>query len=323
MTWARPPPRSNRPSADTVVHARHDVTVEDQLRRAAFGDCPETPVWRTAADGSARERWLAAVVLGGQGHYAAAATLLGSLLHDRDRVVASLAASTFASHRRQLGGHTAARGLDARALAAVPAGGRVDPDGIDADGARADALLGLAADAIGAGRTGEARRLHARVEPRGWRAEVRHGWLAAEIELAEGNAGGAIGPAETAAVTARAAGAVRHTLKSEVVLGTSLIVWGTADGMVRGVELLECDLTHITKRDLWSLIWPTALVLHDRDPSAAGNPPVRATEALSCVLRRADPIGRQLARESPWVPTALLRSGEPPNADPRSKFLTD
>lgn len=323
MTWARPPRRSSRPSADSVVRARHDVTVEDQLRRAAFGDCPETPVWRTAADGSARERWLTAVVLGGQGHYAAAATALSALLRDRDRVVASLAASTLASHRRQLGGHAAARVLDARALATAPAGGPADPDGVDAAGARADALLGLAADAIGAGRTGEARRLRARVDPRCWRTEVRRGWVAAEIELAEGHAEGAIAPAEAAAATARTAGAVRHVLKSDLVLGTSLIVWGTADGMDRGVELLECDLNHITKRDLWSLIWPTALVLLDRDPSAAGNPPVRATEALSCVLRRADPIGRQLALDSPWVPTALLRSGEPPNADPKSKFLTD
>jgi hypothetical protein len=297
--------------------------VEDQLRRAAFGDAPETPVWSTVPNGSARERWLAAVVLGGQGHYAAAATVLNGLLHDRDRVVASLAASTVASHRRQLGGHAVARRFDARALATAPTSGPADQDGVDAAGARADALLGLAADAIGAGRTGEARRLHGLVEPDCWRTAVRHGWVAAEIELAEGHAEAAIAPAEAAAKAARAAGAVRHVLKSEVVLGTSLVVWGTVDGVARGVELLECDLTHITKRDLWSLIWPTAVVLAGHDPSAAGNPPVRATEALSCVLRRADPIGRRLARDSPWVPTALLRSGEPPNADPRSKFLTD
>ncbi|MFC0066205.1 hypothetical protein ACFFQW_20620 [Umezawaea endophytica] len=297
--------------------------MEDQLRRAAFGDEPGTPVWSTLRDGSARERWLAAVVLGGQGHYAAAATVLGALLHDRDRVVASLAASAFASHRRQLGGHAVARGLDARALATAPTSGAPDPDGVDAAGARADALLGLAADAIGAGRTGEARRLLAATEPRCWRTEVRRGWVAAEIELAEGHAEAAVAPAEAAVEVAREAGAVRHVLKSEVVLGTSLVVWGTADGVARGVELLECDLNHITKRDLWSLIWPTALVLVDHDPFAAGKPPVRATEALSCVLRRADPIGRRLARDSPWVPTALLRSGEPPNADPLSKFLTD
>ncbi len=297
--------------------------MDDQLRRAAFGDAPETPVWSTLRGGSARDRWLAAVVLGGQGHSAAAATALTALLADRDRVIASLAASTLASHRRQLGGHAAARALDGRALATAPGAGPSDPDGVDAAGARADALLGLAADAIGAGRTGEARLLHGRVEARSWRSEVRRGWVAAEVELAEGRADRAVAPAEAAVAVARDAGAVRHELKSEVVLGTSLVVWGTADGVARGVELLECDLNHITKRDLWSLIWPTALVLLDHDPSGAGNPPVRATEALSCVLRRADPIGRRLALASPWVPTALLRSGEPPNADPRSKFLTD
>lgn len=293
------------------------------MRRAAFGDAPGTPVWSTSTGASARDRWLAAVVLGGQGHYAAAATALVALLGDRDRVIASLAASTLASHRRQLGGHAAARTLDARALATAPRSGPSDPDGADAAGARADALLGLAADAIGAGRTGEARLLHARVEARSWRSAVRRGWVAAEIELAEGRAERAVVPAEAAAATARDAGAVRHVLKSDLVLGTSLVVWGTADGVARGVELLECDLNHIVERDLWSLVWPAALVLHGHDPSAAGNPPVRATEALSCVLRRADPIGRRLAAASPWVPTALLRSGEPPNADLRSKFLTD
>ena len=307
----------------TVGGARHDGAVDDQLRRAAFGDRPETPVWHGLAGGSPRERWLASVVLGGQGHYAAASTALTALLADRDRVIASLAASTLASHRRQLGGHQAARVLDARALATAPTTSRADPDGVDAAGARADALLGLAADAIGAGRTAEARRLHARVEPVGWRTRVRHGWVAAEIELAEGRAERAIAPAETAAAVAREAGALRHVAKSDLVLGASLVVWGTPDGVARGVELLECDLNHITNRGLCSLFWPTALVLVGHDPSAAGNPLVRATEALSCVLRRADPISRRLALESPWVPTSLLRSGEPPNADPRSNFLTD
>ncbi|HWO62909.1 MAG TPA: hypothetical protein VNO31_23045, partial [Umezawaea sp.] len=182
--------------------------MEDQLRRSAFGDSPETPVWSTLPNGSARERWLAAVVLGGQGHYAAAATVLGALLHDRDRVVASLAASTFASHRRQLGGHAVARGLDARALATAPTAGAPDRDGVDAAGARADALLGLAADAIGAGRTGEARRLHALVEPLCWRTEVRRGWVAAEIELAEGRAEAAIAPAVRAVAASASAGAM-------------------------------------------------------------------------------------------------------------------
>lgn len=295
------------------------------MRRAAFGGRPDADVWAAAAEGTARQRWLAAVVLGGQGRYAAAATVLGALLGHSDRVLASLAASTLASHRRQLGGHASARALDARALAAVStvADTEDDLDGVDVAGARADALLGLAADAIGAGRLGEARRLHASVVPRGWRARVRHGWVAAEIELAGGHAERAVAPAEEAVRTAREAGALRHVLKSDLVLGTSLVVWGTPEGVDRGVELLGCDLNHTAEHGLLSLFWPTALVLVEHDPSGAGNPLVRATEALSCVLRRADPISRRLALESPWVPTSLLRSGEPPNADPQMKFLTD
>ena len=298
---------------------------DHQLRRAAFGGLPDADVWAAAADGTARQRWLAAVVLGGQGRYAAAATVLGALLGHPDRVLASLAASTLASHRRQLGGHAAARSLDGRALAAAPtgAGAEEDPDGVDAVGARTDALLGLAADAVGAGRIAEARRLHASVVPRGWRARVRHGWVAAEIELADGHAGRAVEPAEEAARVAREAESLRHVLKSDLVLGTTLVVWGTPEGVDRGVELLGCDLNHTYQLGLLSLFWPRALVLGEHDPSGAGNPLVRATEALSCVLRRADPISRRSALESPWVPTSLLRSGEPPNADPQMKFLTD
>lgn len=282
-------------------------------------------MWAAAADGTARQRWLAAVVLGGQGRYAAASTVLGALLGHADRVLASLAASTLASHRRQLGGHASARVLDARALATAPpvAGSEDDPDGVDAAGARSDALLGLAADAIGVGRVAEARRLHAAVEPRGWRVRVRHGWLAAEIELADGHAARAVAPAEEAVRIAREAGALRHVLKSDLVLGVALVLWGTPEGVDRGVELLGCDLNHMDELGLLSLFWPTALVLVEHDPSGAGNPLVRATEALSCVLRRADPISRRLALESPWVPISLLRSGEPPNADPQMKFLTD
>nr|WP_153278799.1 hypothetical protein [Saccharothrix syringae] len=278
---------------------------------------------------------MAAVVLGGQGHYAAAAGVLGELIKGGG-LFGSLAASTLASHRRQLGGHSAARGLDALALrVAVEVGGtggpgvprRGDPDGVDADGALADALLGLAADAVGAGRVGEARRLHGRVRPLGWRSRVRHQWVAAEIELADGHAERAVGPAEEAARIAREVGATRHILKSDLVLGTTLVVLGTPESVDRGRRLLHCDLNHTDQRDLVSLFWPAALVLanlqEDRSSADEQNMKVRTKNALSCVLRRADPISRRLADRSPWIPTALLRSGEPPNADAETNFLTD
>ncbi|GHH37892.1 hypothetical protein [Lentzea cavernae] len=296
---------------------------EEELRRAAFGDSPDLDVWPALTAPSPRTRWLAAVVLGGQGHYAAAATVLDALRHDPDPVIASLSLSTRASHHRQLGAHHLARPLDGAALARAGQSGEVDPDGIDAAGARADALLGLAADSLGAQRLNEARRLLARVETQSWRSEVRKGWVTAEIELASGQAHAAVTPAEAAHTVATSRKALRHELKSALVLGTSLVVWGTPDGLNRGRELVECELNHSAANGLQPLIWPSALVLAGSAPTVGSVAIEQATEALSCVLRRADPVSRQVALDSPWVPTGLLRSGEPPNADPQTNFLTD
>ncbi len=297
--------------------------MEEELRRAAFGDSPDLDVWPALSSSRSRVRWLAAVVLGGQGHYAAAATVLDALRHDPDPVVASLSLSTRASHLRQLGAHQLARPLDGAALARVLTTGGGDPDGIDADGARSDALLGLAADSLGAQRLDEARRLLARVETASWRSEVRRGWVTAEVELASGQAPAAVAPAEQAYGVATSRKALRHELKSALVLGTALVVWGTPDGSTRGVELVECELNHSVTKQLHPLIWPSALVLVGHAPTVGAGAIDRATEALSCVLRRADPVSRRVALESPWVPSGLLRSGEPPNADPQTNFLTD
>lgn len=297
--------------------------MEEELRRAAFGDSPDLAVWSALSAGSSRVRWLAAVVLGGQGHYAAAATVLAALRHDPDPVIASLSLSTRASHLRQLGAHHLARPLDGAALARVRGTAAGDPDGVDAAGARTDALLGLAADSLGAQRLGEARRLLARIETRSWRAEVRRGWVSAEVELASGRAQAAVAPAEEAHGVATRRKALRHELKSALVLGTSLVVRGTPEGLERGRELVGCELNHSALKKLHPLIWPSALVLVGHAPTVGADVLVRATDALSCVLRRADAVSRRAALESPWVPTGLLRSGEPPNADPQANFLTD
>lgn len=296
---------------------------EADLRRSAFGDQPGANVWQATRSPDPRTRWLAAVTLGAQGHYAAAATLLDDLRHTPDATIASLALSTRASHCRQLGNHAGARHRDAAALGRVRTGTSTDPDGVDPAGARTDALLGLAADAIGKGDLVEARRLHARADPATWRTRVRHGWVAAEIELAAGRPDHAVQPAEAAKREADGRDSIRHQVKSDLVLGTALVVWGTPEGLTRGVELVECDLNHSVTHGLFSLIWPSALVLVGHDPTVASDVIDRAMQALSCVLRRADPISRRVAFESPWVPTWLLRSGEPPNADPQTNFLTD
>lgn len=261
-----------------------------ELDRAAFGDRPDLLVYGIPA--RPRDRWLAAVVLGGQGRYARAAALLDGLLGDPDPELAALACATLASHRRQLGGHANARVLDAAGLARLT----TRPDAI---GARSDVLLGLAADAVGGGRLIEARRLVARAPAAGWRAAVRQGWVSAEIELSAGRPGEAVAFAEPAAELAGESGSVRHRIKSGLVLGAALAARGdrVAAGRVAGPAFEDArDL------GLLSLVWPGALIMADLDPAHADQNCQWAALALRSVLRRADPVGRRLADRSPWVP---------------------
>ena len=149
------------------------------------------------------------MTVGAQGRYAAAYALLEPLSVATDPVLASLACSTIGSHRRQLGGHHAARRWDAlaarHAARARSDGVGTDPDGIGPTGALADALLGLAADALAVGRLAEAAALvdRAAAPARGsWRTRVRHAWVSAELVLASGRASAAVAPAERAAALA-------------------------------------------------------------------------------------------------------------------------
>ena len=89
---------------------------EPGARDAAFG---ATPDHIPRAVREPEERWLVAVALGGQGHYAAAATELARLAADPavPPRLAAHAAVTRAAHLRQLGGHAAARTHDAAACA--------------------------------------------------------------------------------------------------------------------------------------------------------------------------------------------------------------
>ena len=257
------------------------------LERAAFGDRPDLVV--TTVPSAPRERWLAGVVLGAQGRYARATAILTGLL---DTDMASLAASAIASHRRQLGGHAAARRFDAVAV-------RHATD----DDERADALLGLAADALGTGQIGQARRLLARVTTNGWRSRVRASWVAAEIEL--GANGTPMAHAEQALEVATLSGSTRHRIKSEIVLGASMANRDPA--MAR--KLVTRARDDATDLNLSSLVWPAALVLADVDPSEASSHRELATGVLHSVLRRADPRGRELAEHSPWVPLTTGPTG--------------
>lgn len=269
----------------------------EDLRRAAFGDLPVLPV---GMPGSPRAKLLTAIVLGAQGWYAGAATLLDEVARGRDRMLASLALSTFASHRRQLGGHRAAFGPDGAALRLVTGlSGDEDADGVDVAGARADALLGLAADNLGVGRLPLARALVARVAARSWRSKVRLGWITAEIELASGQGARAVAPAEAALTLATTVGARRHVVKSQLVLAAAA---GAAGQRERAVHLVDDALAVTDVFALRSLSWPAGLLAVEHGSDSRQRNRSRVDDLVYAVLLRTDPDGRRLARESPWVP---------------------
>lgn len=248
---------------------------------AAFGDRPELPITTIPPD--PESCWLAAVALGGQGWYARAADLLTGLGTGPFK---SLAASTLASHRRQLGGHAAARTLDALALRTAPH-----------EQARSDALLGLAADALGLGRLAEARRLiDAAAGLGGWRAEIRSRWVRAEIELGTGHPEAALPHAEQAMELANASGSVRHRIKSALIVGAALPLGD------RARKLLTATRAEASERGLLPLVWPCAMLLAGLEPDSSRDHRCCARHALHSLFRRADPVGRRIAARSPWVP---------------------
>ncbi|MET9262851.1 hypothetical protein [Amycolatopsis sp. NPDC004079] len=314
---------------------------EEALTALAFGSDAGSAA-SIPRDGTPRQRLLAAIVLGARGRYATAAALLDPLCRGRDPLTASLAASALASHRRQLGGHVAARKLDGEALLAVGLGGAgerragglaatdspttsllpatassstpassagrdspgsasaEDPNGLDLQGARADALLGLAADNLALGRISAARRLSIRAAQtdRRWRATVRGGWVGAEIELADGQPEAAVAPARLAYETAVACHAQRHVVKSGIVLGVTLLAARQSGAR----ELVLTAAEDAEKYELDSLNWVAARVAADLEPDRAEEYRFRSRQVLHAVLRHADPCMMRIARESPWVP---------------------
>src|ERR1700740_2631280 len=110
--------------------------MEQRLADAAFGNHPES--WPLPTATTPNQLWMRAVASGGQGRYGSAYRDLAALRRSVSggRLV-SLAHSTQGSFLRQLGWHAQARGWDGRALALAG----TDPE------PRADALIGLAADA--------------------------------------------------------------------------------------------------------------------------------------------------------------------------------
>jgi hypothetical protein len=303
--------------------------------RAAFGDQPLAAVSIRPSD-PPEQRWLGAVVLGARGQYARAAALLEEVYGQLSATVAvrAHAAATRAAHLRQLGGHLAARRWDSRALAiastasvgervasrqARSAGesecGSSNDDaglglaGLDVVAAAVDALVGLAADAIGLGELALADRLLNRAERTArehpsWRPLVRWHWVRAELALAQGLPEQAARVMEPAVALARRAGAARHEIKSALVRSAAEAGAGRA---VRELDPILNRLAAQARRaDLATLEWPIELLLSDLlsegDITLSAEHRRRAIRILGGIWLGADPRGRKVLDRSPWVP---------------------
>jgi hypothetical protein len=308
--------------------------VSTYAARVAFGAEPGTPV-RVRAGAGPLERWLVAVALGGQGHYAAAAALLQALLADA-RVpvaVAAHAAVTLAAHRRQLGGHAAARPLDALGLRLAASAPRCraapDPAGDpawDQAAARIDALVGLAADAVGTGDREQARRLldaaeAAAADHPSWRPRARIGWVRAESALLGGDAEAAVAPARDALTLSVRGGSIRHTIKSRSVLAVARSLAGAdaADALAE----MDAAGDDAERLGLLPLVWPARLAAADlveraseelvtanerHLDAAEKSTTIRSRDTarrrhagfttLSVIERHCDPVGKLLMGES-------------------------
>lgn len=223
------------------------------LANSAFGPTPGR--WPLPAAASPQDLWWRAVAAGGQGRYGSAMADLDDLCRiQRASPLVSLAYSTRGSFVRQLGWHTRARGWDGRAVATAGA----DP------AAAADALIGLAADALGVGRFAAAARLLQRsaevlVGPGRWqRQRVRLAWVSAELAMARGDGGGALGHAEQAVAAAAGLGSARHAVKSEVILAAALC---TAGALPRSRRVADAALESADRLGLIPLRWALACLL--------------------------------------------------------------
>lgn len=224
------------------------------LANAAFGDDPQR--WPLPQASTPQELWLRAVAAGGQGRY-------GSAIADLDGVcrlqpggpLVSLAHSTRASFLRQLGWHDRARRWDGRAMALA---------GSDQE-AGADALIGLAADALGVGRfPASATALRRAAElltgsPHA-RLPVRLEWVSAELAMARGEGATAVAHAERAVELASALGSARHAVKSDVVRAAALCSAGKLDAARR---VADGALQDAGRLGIIPLRWALACLLAD------------------------------------------------------------
>lgn len=249
-----------------------ETSVESVLNAAAFGVSPGT--WPLPSATSPHQLWLRAVAAGGQGRYGSAYTDLANLRRQINTgPLASLACSTHGSFLRQLGWHALARGWDGRAFVLAA----------DDPLACVDALVGLAADALGLGRFAASAALLTRADAvlapalssgmlppaTADRLAVRRGWVGAELAMMSGDGPTAVRRAEEAAELARhmTGGSARHQVKSNVVLAAALCSAGHID---RARSVAQSALQATELLGLIPLRWALACLLVDTGSVTVG-----------------------------------------------------
>jgi len=247
------------------------------LTSAAFGDAPGC--WPLPAASTPAQLWLRAVAAAGQGRYSRARADLAALRrHQPTGALASLSLSTEASLLRQLGGHRAAAGWDGRALALAPSA----TEGPMALESGVDAVVGLAADALGVGRLAVSARLLERAEEMMVRAEappprlaIRLAWVSAELAMAGGRGDDALTHARRGVELAERAlpRLRRHRVKSDVVLAAALCCAGSIDG---AREVADAALNDTQTYGLVPLRWALACLLADIDSATLTSQQVSA-----------------------------------------------
>ncbi|CRZ15924.1 hypothetical protein [Mycolicibacterium neworleansense] len=148
---------------------------------------------------------------------------------------------------------------------APPRGPPVPPPGLPgAYEAAADALVGLAADALGMGRFGVSARLLERARaiatPEGSRQAIRLSWVSAELAMVQGHGATAVEHARRGVDAAAGHPSTRHAVKSDVVLAAALCSAGDIDA---AREVADAALLATEKSGLIPLRWALACVLSD------------------------------------------------------------
>jgi hypothetical protein len=237
-----------------AFHGRPGAGVDPLERAAALA------TEHSLATEAAAARWLLAVCQAAAGRFGQVLIALDGLLPVADdaplerRMFGALGEATMGSVHRQLGRHAEARGHDEVALALSAATGE----------AGFDALLGLAADAVGLGDVPAAHdhlsaaRALTDGHAEWWRQRVRVGWVQAEVALIEGRPDDAVVSAAASVDLAEQSGAPRHVAKGLLFQGVAQVETGRHDeaaALLRRAGLLAESLGTLP------LLWPARAVL--------------------------------------------------------------